>query len=35
MGFELIGTERVSFYKDADGNDIVFEGGVFERTLNG
>ena len=35
MGFELTGTERVSFYKDAGGNDIVFEGGVFERALNG
>lgn len=30
LGFELIGTENVSFYKDAQGNDIVFEGGIFE-----
>lgn len=30
LGFKLIGTERVSFYKDAQGNDIVFEGGIFE-----
>ena len=30
VGFELIGTEKVSFYKDAQGNDIVFEGGIFE-----
>lgn len=30
LGFELIGTENVSFYKDAHGNDIVFEGGIFE-----
>ena len=30
LGFELIGTEEVSFYKDAQGNDIVFEGGIFE-----
>ena len=30
LGFELIGTESVSFYKDAQGNDIVFEGGIFE-----
>ena len=30
LGFELIGTEKVSFYKDAQGNDIVFEGGIFE-----
>ena len=30
LGFELIGTEKVSFYKDVYGNDIVFEGGIFE-----
>lgn len=30
LGFELIGTEKVSFYKDSQGNDIVFEGGIFE-----
>ena len=30
LGFELIGTENVSFYKDSLGNDIVFEGGIFE-----
>lgn len=33
LGFELIETEEVSFYKDADGNDIVFDGGVFELNL--
>lgn len=33
LGFELIETEKVSFYKDADGNDIVFEGGIFELVL--
>lgn len=33
LGFELIETEQVSFYKDADGNDIVFDGGVFELNL--
>ena len=33
LGFELIETEKVSFYKDADGNDIVFDGGVFELIL--
>lgn len=33
LGFELIKTEQVSFYKDADGNDIVFDGGVFELNL--
>lgn len=30
LGFELIETENVSFYKDAHGNDIVFEGGIFK-----
>lgn len=30
LGFVLIGTENVSFYQDAQGNDIVFEGGIFE-----
>ena len=30
LGFVLVGTEKVSFYKDAQGNDIVFEGGIFE-----
>ena len=33
LGFELIETEKVSFYKDAEGNDIVFDGGVFELIL--
>ena len=33
LGFELIGTEKVSFYKDDDGNDIVFDGGIFELIL--
>lgn len=30
LDFDLIETEKVSFYKDADGSDIVFDGGVFE-----
>ena len=30
LGFELVGTEAVSFHQDADGNDIFFEGGIFE-----
>lgn len=30
LGFRRIGTERVSFYKDADGRDIFFEGGIFK-----
>ena len=31
LGFKLVEQERVSFYKDADGNDIVFDGGIFEK----
>lgn len=34
LGFRLTGTERVSFYKDSDGQDIVFDGGVFELELD-
>ena len=30
LGFELVGTEKVSFYKDEDGRDIIFDGGIFE-----
>ena len=30
LGFRLTGTEKVSFYQDAAGEDIVFEGGIFE-----
>ena len=33
LGFELIGRESVSFYKDSEGNDIVFEGGIFELNM--
>ena len=33
MGFRLTGTEKVSFYKDAHKQDIVFDGGVFELTM--
>ncbi len=35
LGFELTGTERVSFYKDAEGNDIFFDGGIFSLRLTG
>ena len=31
LGFRQTGTEQVSFYKDENGNDIVFEGGLFEK----
>ena len=33
LGFEQVGTEDVSFYKDTEGNDIVFEGGIFELNM--
>ena len=33
LGFELIETEKVSYFKDTDGNDIVFDGGIFELVL--
>lgn len=32
-GFELVCTEPVSFFKDEDGKDIVFEGGNFQLLL--
>lgn len=35
LGFRLTGTEQVSFYKDAQGQDIFFDGGVFELQLTG
>ena len=31
LGFKLVEQEKVSFYKDAYGNDIVFDGGIFEK----
>ena len=34
LGFERCGTERVSFYRDAEGKDIFFDGGVFVRHLD-
>ena len=30
LGFKLVEQEEVSFYKDAEGKDIVFDGGIFE-----
>lgn len=32
LGFKQVGTENVSFYKDAEGKDIIFKGGIFELT---
>lgn len=31
LGFKLFAQEKVSFYKDTEGNDITFDGGVFAR----
>jgi len=33
LGFELMDTEKVSFYKDGDGKDIIFDGGIFELNI--
>ncbi|WP_294533218.1 GNAT family N-acetyltransferase [uncultured Pseudoflavonifractor sp.] len=33
LGFRLTKVEKVFFYKDDAGNNIVFDGGVYERTL--
>lgn len=30
LGFEQVRAEKVSFYKDCKGKDIMFDGGVFE-----
>lgn len=34
LGFTQTGTEKVSFYRDSNGNDIVFDGGIFELILS-
>ena len=33
LGFTLTETEKVSFYKDEHGEDIVFDGGIFALEL--
>ena len=33
LRFRLVGTEQVSFYKDAEGKDIFFDGGILELEL--
>ncbi len=33
LGFKLIDVEKVSFYKDENGQDIVFDGGIYEMLL--
>ena len=30
LGFKKVGTEKVSFYKDENGQPIFFDGGIFE-----
>lgn len=34
LGFRLTGTEQVSFYQDAGGRDIFFDGGLFELDMD-
>lgn len=34
LGFEQIGIEKVSFYKDEQGKDIYFDGGIYELNFN-
>lgn len=33
LGFRQTGTEKVSFYQDSCGNDLVFDGGIFQLEL--
>ncbi len=33
LGFKQIEIEKVSFYKDEEGQDIVFDGGIYEIVL--
>ena len=33
VGFRLTGTEKVSFYRDEQGNALFFDGGIFELRL--
>lgn len=33
LGFSLTETEKVSFYKDEHGEDVVFDGGIFALLL--
>ena len=33
LGFRQVGAEKVSFYRDPDGKDIFFDGGIFELIL--
>ena len=33
LGFKQVGTERISFYKDDSGNNIYFDGGIFELNI--
>lgn len=33
LGFVQLGMEHVSFYKDKNGKDIYFDGGIFAKEL--
>lgn len=33
LGFALTGTEQLAFYRDEEGNPVLFEGGLFEKIL--
>ena len=33
LGFRQVGSEKVSFYKDRQGNELFFDGGIFELRL--
>ena len=33
LGFYQTGTEKVSFYRDSQSNDILFDGGIFQLDL--
>ncbi len=33
LGFKQIGCEKVTFYKDSNGRDIFFDGGIYELYL--
>ena len=35
LGFQLVGTEQLSFSRDEEGKEIVFEGGTFVKYLDG
>jgi len=34
LNFKLVGTENVSFYKDLKGQDVFFDGGIYQLCLS-